>query len=978
MLHPLLRTKLLTLATLLTAFVCGRAALGVVIQSYVSTQSADGRFALVDGGNASPLVVSSEDFAGVTRVASHLKADIERVAGIAPDIIMDKAPANGACVLIGTLGKSPIVDELVAAQKLNVGDIVDRWDTFVVQVVENPLPGIDRALVIAGSNKRGTIYGMYDLAAQIGVSPWYWWADVPVRKQPALYILPGRHTPGEPAVRYRGIFINDEAPALAGWAHEKFGGCNHKFYEKVYELILRLKGNYLWPAMWGRAIYDDDPESPRLADELGVIIGTTHHEPMMRAHVEWERYGSGPWNYEKNEEKLRDFWREGIRRMGAYESIISIGMRGDGDMPMTEKANITLLERIVADQRKIIRGVTGKDSAEVPQLWALYKEVQEYYDKGMRVPDDVTLLLCDDNWGNLRKLPRPGDKPRAGGYGIYYHYDYVGGPRNYKWLNTNQIERVWEQMHLAYEHGVDRIWIVNVGDIKPMEFPIEFFLDYAWNPSLWPAERLPEYTRRWAAAQFGDEHAAEIADILSTYTKYNARRKPELLTPDTYSLVNYREAETVVSDYNALAATAERIGKALPSETQDAYFQLVLFPVKACANLNELYVSVGQNRLYAKQGRATTNALAGHVRELFATDAELTRHYNEVMAGGKWNHMMDQTHIGYTNWQEPPRNNVPEVVELSLPEEANLGVAIEGSENAWPGDKTEPILPAFTPHGQQSFYVGVFNRGTQSFDFTAESPEPWLVLTPSRGRVDAQQRIEASVDWQQAPRGMHRVPITISGPKGEQVVVHAVIENAAADDLSQSDNVVQSSGYISIEAEHFRRKVDAPPIRWQRIPNLGRTLSAMTPFPSTAKPRTPGGDSPRLEYRVHLSKGGPIEVRAYLSPSLNFYNTEGLRYAISFDDQPPQIVNIHSGETLQVWEKWVANNINETATDHTIAEAGEHTLKFWMVDPGVVLQKLVVTSAELRSSYLGPPLGPVQLSTNSNSTGPPSKRQKDQ
>jgi hypothetical protein len=955
MIRPIAQRTIFALLLALGLLAGGRSALAVIDESYVSLHAAENHFELAASGRVAPLVVSPDDHPGVLRVVNHLQADVERVTGSEPPIVAGEAPEIDSCVLIGTLGKSPLIDQLIAAEKLDVADIAGRWDTYVLQVIDDPLPGVKQALVICGSNKRGTIYGMYDLAAQIGVSPWYWWADVPVPKQDSLYVFPGRHTPGEPAVKYRGIFINDEAPALAGWAQEKFGGCNHQFYDRVYELILRLKGNYLWPAMWGRAIYDDDPESPRLADEYGLVIGTTHHEPMMRAHVEWERCGSGPWNYEKNESKLREFWRDGIRRMGTYESIVSVGMRGDGDMPMTEKANITLLERIVADQRKIIEEVTGKKPSEVPQLWALYKEVQEYYDKGMRVPDDVTLLLCDDNWGNLRKLPQPGDKPRAGGYGIYYHYDYVGGPRNYKWLNTNQISRVWEQMHLAYEHGVDRIWIVNVGDIKPMEFPIEFFLDYAWNPHRWPAERLPEYTRRWAAAQFGERYAAEIADILTTYTRYNSRRKPELLAPNTYSLVNYREAETIVNDYNALAAKAERIGKALPAEFQDAYYQLVLFPVKACANLNELYVAAGTNRLYAKQRRAATNDEADRVRELFAKDAELTRRYNEVMAGGKWNHMMDQTHIGYTNWQEPPQNNLPEIVEIELPAVAELGVAVEGSENSWTGDESEPLLPVLSRFGEQSRYIDVFNRGAAAFDFAAESPEAWLALTPSQGRIDKQQRIEVSVDWRHAPSGARRVPITITGPERNQVIVFANVENRDAAELPLADCFVESDGYVSIEAEHFNRAVDAPPIRWRRIPDFGRTLSGVTPFPVTVASHEPGDDSPRLEYRVYLSSTGDVKVHAYVSPTLNYHNTEGLRYAVSFDDQPPQIVNIHAGESLQVWERWVANNINETVSEHLLDEAGPHVLKFWMVDPGVVLQRIVVATGDVRPSYLGPP-----------------------
>ena len=627
-------------------------------ESYVSAEMKPGSFILSASAASAPICVSSGDFPGVLRAAKDLAGDVERVTNAKPLLITDSIPSSGE-IVVGTIGRNPWIDSLISQKKISVEGISGKWETFLIQVVEKPFAGVDRALVIAGSDKRGTIFGIYDLSAQIGVSPWSWWADVPVRHRASLYVLPGRHTQGEPAVKYRGIFINDEAPALSGWAAEKFGGFNSGFYVHVFELILRLKGNYLWPAMWGSAFADDDTLNPRLADEYGIVMGTSHHEPMMRAQAEWHRYGSGPWNYEKNDSVLKDFWTKGIKRMDSHESIVTIGMRGDGDMPMTVGSNIDLLERIVKGQRDILGTVTGKDVTTIPQDWALYKEVQDYYDKGMRVPDDVTLLLCDDNWGNIRKLPTLEDKPRPGGYGIYYHYDYVGGPRNYKWLNTNQIERTWEQMHLAYAYGAKQIWIVNVGDIKPMEYPIQFFMDYAWNPDALPAERLPDYTRHWAEQQFGKEHAAEIAEIMTAYTKYNARRKPELLSPDTYSLVDYREAETVVADYNALAERAQHIYDAFPPESKDAFYQLVLHPVLACSNLSELYVTVAKNRLYAKEGRAETNSLAQKAQELFSKDSAISYYYNNIMAGGKWRHMMDQTHIGYTYWQQPDKNTLP-------------------------------------------------------------------------------------------------------------------------------------------------------------------------------------------------------------------------------------------------------------------------------------------------------------------------------
>jgi hypothetical protein len=624
-------------------------------------------------------------------------------------------------------------------------------------------------------------------------------------------------------------------------------------------------------------------------------------------------------------------------------------------MPMSAGSNIALLERIVADQRKIIGQVTGKNPAAVPQLWALYKEVQDYYDKGMRVPDDVTLLFSDDNWGNIRRLPELGAPSRGGGYGIYYHFDYVGGPRNYKWINTNQISRVWEQMHLAYEHGVDRIWIVNVGDLKPMEFPTQFFLDYAWNAGRFKAEDLPEYTRHWAQQQFGAEHAAEIASFLSKYTMYNSRRKPELLGPDTYSLANYREAETVVADYNRLLADAERVSAALPAEYRDAYFELVLHPIEASANLNELYVTAAKNRLYARQGRTATNDLADRVGSLFEKDALISRRYNSEVAGGKWIHMMDQTHIGYTYWQEPPRNLMPQVDVIQEPAEAEMGVAVDGSERWWPGGgRDQPALPAFDSFAQQTYYLEIFNRGQTPFEFTATTTQPWLHVSPGQGRINREQRVLVNVDWAHAPIGSTRVPITISGA-GRTVVFQAPISNGPPAVRNASRGFVESNGYVSIEAEHYTRAVGTPAITWQRIPGLGRTLSAVTAFPVTAPGQTPGARSPHLEYRVDLADSGDVTVRAYLSPTLNFRSGSGLRYGVSIDDGPLEIVNMHQDSTTRTWEQWVSNNIVTATSRHHVAGGGVHILKFWMVDPGVVLQKLVVERGTPKPSYLGPP-----------------------
>ncbi|HEX8316145.1 MAG TPA: glycosyl hydrolase 115 family protein, partial [Flavisolibacter sp.] len=445
----------------------------------------------------------------------------------------------------------------------------------------------------------------------------------------------------------------------SNWSREKFGGFNHKFYEKVFELMLRLKANYLWPAMWGNAFYDDDLLNKQTADNYGIVIGTSHHEPLMRAHDEWRRYGSGKWNYDSNATQLKKFWKDGMQR-ATNEKIVSVGMRGDGDEPMSRETATALLEKIVADQRKIISEVTGKPASETPQLWALYKEVQDYYDKGMRVPDDVTLLLCDDNWGNIRKLPKLNEPKRSGGYGIYYHFDYVGGPRNYKWLNTNNLARVWEQMHLAYEYGVDKIWIVNVGDIKPMELPTSFFLDYAWDPLVWNENNLRSYYTKWASQQFGEKYAKEIGDVLRKYSQMSARRKPELVNADTYSLHNDDEAGRVLNEWTELLGQADRLYLQLPKEDKDAFFQLVLHPVKALANLHHLYAAVAKNRYYTKKDDPAANRAADAAKNYYQQDSLITNEYHTI-ANGKWKHMMSQTHIGYTYWQQPEANKMPDV-----------------------------------------------------------------------------------------------------------------------------------------------------------------------------------------------------------------------------------------------------------------------------------------------------------------------------
>ena len=956
---------------------------------------------------ATPVLVDSADHWLVSKAAEWFTADVEKVTGRHPALLHHAPTQAPDLIIAGSLDASPLIQRLAATHQLRTDDIKGKWEAFSYQLVNHPFKGVGRALVIVGSDKRGTAYGLLELSRQMGVSPWYWWADVPPHKDSALYLQHLPYYSGSPGVKYRGIFINDEAPAFSGWTHSTFGGVNHLAYEKIFELLLRLKANYLWPAMWGNAFNDDDTLNPILADKYGIVMGTSHHEPMLRAQQEWKRYGKGPWNYETNSAVLQDFWRKGIQHMGDHESIVTIGMRGDGDMPMTEGSNIHLLEKIVADQRSILSEVTGKKASDIPQSWALYKEVQDYYDKGMRVPDDVTLLLCDDNWGNLRKLPKPGSPSRTGGYGIYYHFDYVGDPRNYKWINTNSIPRVWEQLHLAYENDVRQIWIVNVGDLKPMELPISFFLDYAWNPSAWDVNRVEAYAATWASEQFGPLHAAPIGHLLAEYTFYNSRRKPELLSPDTYSLTNYREADRVSADYERLAREAQELYALLPPDQKDAFFELVLYPIQASANLNDLYISAARNQLYARQDRSGTDDLADSVRARFTRDSLLSRAYNHDLAGGKWVHMMDQTHIGYTYWQQPSVNAMPSLYSVYPHANPEMGVAVEGSDSAWtggggPADTGTTVvtagggaaLPAFNAYLPQRHYLDIYNLGQDPFDYTITTTAPWLRISTPTGHVQGEQRVWISADPDKAPEGRVTDSLVITSNLGKQVKVTVALQGRVSG-VVPAVGFVENDGYVAMNADHYtgaspagaaspaagaesnRGANPAGPAagaesnrgaspkanrganaQWIRIPYVGRNGTGMTTFPVTAPSWQPGS-GPSLSYNFYLFDTGQAHIQVYCAPTLDYYGTGGRRFAVSVDDEAPELLHLPAEQTGPVWSAMVADNIAIVTCTHRFSRAGAHVLHFWMVDPGVVAEKLVINLGGVKPSYLGPPETPM-------------------
>lgn len=800
---------------------------------------------LISQGQTVGVAVSQDDYPGVLRAVRSLMADIEEVTGNACSTELRVRPS----IVIGSIQKSDLIKSLVKSKKIDAKSLNGKTEKYVIEM-------IDHQLVIAGSDKRGTIYGIYEFAHQLGVSPWHWWADVPVEKHDEVYIKSGRYSDGEPVVRYRGIFLNDEAPCLSGWVNEKFPdsecptanpalakGFNSNFYEKVFELILRLKGNYMWPAMWGNAFYADDSRNSELADEMGIIMGTSHHEPMARNHQEWARHRkeNGPWDYATNQKVIDDFFREGIRRSKNNEDLITIGMRGDGDTGLGGKEghddeyvsqdeyNLRLMEKIFKNQRQIIKEETGKPAEKRQQVWALYKEVQHLYDIGLRVPDDVLILLCDDNWGNVRKVPTTKHK---GGWGMYYHVDYVGAPRNTKWANVTPIAHMWEQLSLTYEYGIDKLWILNVGDLKPMEYPIDFFMKMAWNPEKFTAQTFRDHTAQFCEEVFGKAEAKKAQYILEKYLQFNGRVTPELLNSHTYNLVS-GEFKEVVNEYKALEAEALRQYMSLKDEYKDTYYQLILYPVQSMANLYEMYYAQAQNHYLYERGDAEANYWADKADECFDRDSLLTIEYHSIN-NGKWNHMMDQTHIGYRIWQQPDKN--------------------------------------------------------------------------------------------------YRLPVKRLAEAGNKGYCF------------KSDN-----GYVAIEAEHYYAAKDAADAledrakaRWVNIPTYGRTKSAMALMPYTSSTKDAS-----IQYKMVLPQGvDSVKLHVVTNSTLPFLRKEGHRYTVQFDGGEPVEVNYNGRYTEEnQWEMYdiVATRVIETVTTLPVdAKSGEHILTISPVDPGMVLEKIVV------------------------------------
>ncbi|EPQ55955.1 hypothetical protein GLOTRDRAFT_121307 [Gloeophyllum trabeum ATCC 11539] len=984
-------------SVLLTLFTPAVRAIGQA--TCVSFSPSSASFAVVRNGTAATILLSSDDWPGVQRAAGDFATDVQRVSGVLPTLAnytSGSGANSSAPIIVGTLGHSSLIAQVVNNTGLDVSSIEGQWEAFLTREVQNPLPGISSAYVLIGADKRGTIYALYDHSEQMGVSPWYWWADVPTTPNSEIYFASSGCQHGAPTVKYRGIFLNDEAPALTNWAIEKYTNgtgsaatnspFQSSFYTSLFELLLRLKANYLWPAMWSSAFYVDDPLNPYYADLYGIVMGTSHEEPMTRSTpVEWNIYGSGVWDYSVNQQAIYDFWVQGAERSKEYETLYTVGMRGAGDEPLAEGQNIELLEQVVSDQRGILETVfngTGKTITEIPQTWCLYKEVQGYYEDGMTVPDDVTLMWTDDNWGNIRRLPTSSEMNRTGGAGVYYH---VGGPRSYKWITTTQISKIYEQMSLAVDREATRIWIVNVGDLKPYELNIEFFITLGYNSSVWNPDNLDSFVTRWAEREFDvpASTALQVTGMIGNTTRMTARRIPELMNSTVYTLTDYREADNVMSECQSLIQQSTQIYNSLSATYQPAFYELVHHTVLASATLHLMWIYAGVNNLMGSQGRYAVNTYADLVEQLFEQDYDYEDQYHTLL-DGKWDHMMDQTHVGYVFWDQPTTNNMPMITRMQARKENIAGVmriVPEGTMGAWPGDNKYncancPItLDPYMPFGNR--YVDIGAGGPAPFSWRASTNASWLNVSTTSGSIDtnnSETRVYVSANWSQVS-GVQYGAVTFRAttpnpPNPGQTVlsqsVYFVANNTSP--AAGFSGFVEGDGGISIEAAHTSRNTSVAGITWKEIPNYGRTISGVTPWPRTGDNggNFTAGTGPSIEYDFYnfntISQTGRVTVTTYVSPSLNANGDDRpLGFAIGIDNGTVQseyfVPYATPGQLPPQWDGlggWVADAIIPVATTFTIAP-GAHTLKIWMIEPAVVVQKIVINTGGLRYSYLGPP-----------------------
>lgn len=966
---------------------------------------------LSNGGEALPFVVEASAYEGVRRIAAKVAKDVEKVGGIRPAIYEaadaeavinpeDGTDLSGGFVLCATWGKSALLEELCRSGKLMMEEVAGKREVYGISLVEKPFPGIARILVICGSDKRGSIYGLFALSEYIGVSPLCYWGDVEPLKRAVIEIGSDIvQISREPSVKYRGFFINDEWPCFGNWTFSHFGGFTAEMYDHVFELLLRLKGNYLWPAMWTSSFPLDGPGllNEELADIYGVVIGFSHHEPCLRASEEWDKvrgedspYGN-EWNYYTNPKGLEKYWADGLKRSGIFEHIVTIGMRGERDSSMlgeqaTLKENIDLLKSIIRKQRKLIGENINQDVDQVPQLLALYKEVEAYFYgdehteglKEWKELDNVIFMLCEDNYGHMRTLPSPELRSHKGGFGMYYHFDYHGSPVSYEWMPSTPLSRVWEQMTMAYDYGIQDVWIVNVGDLKGNEVALSYFLALAYDYDTWGSSApnsWQQYMLEWAACNYPGQESGKQEAIAAIYTDYvaiNALRRPEALHPGIYHPCHYNETKKLLERARRLEERNESIYSELKEENvRDAYYSMVYYPAKTSMNLLKMHLYAGLNAHYASQGRKVANVYGEKLAECIVRDRELSAEFGSFR-GGKWRGMELEEHIGFTKWNDdgwryPVQMRVEPVTKprMSVSRADDEMIAVKNY-----GTPTCIRVDDFLSPGIDRVSLEISNDGVGSLDYeiTGEIPA-WLQVSPMKGSVAELTVVDFICDSEHLPWEAQTAKLLISDGNTQVAVAVSGRKHSCLTDITEADNqgdrlpagtFLPCRDMIVMEAHHYTEKKDTDKGSFTLLTEYGRSGYGMKVLPSTAD-FTETEDKPSLTYSFCIPEEGDYRVELWTEPTNSLQHRRPLRVMLKDAAGQPIVHELLSsafrgGDPGD--EAWCQGTLDQIRiTGETMCfDKGLQTLTVEPLEAGVIIERILIygVGKEPAQSYLGP------------------------
>ena len=915
----------------------------------VYEMSQDGAFPL---GEAA-IYTDANDYRVVGIAAAMLADDVERVTGKRPSLRSVKQLPKGVSVVAGTLGHSRLIGQLLEKRKIDVSGIKGKWESFIIVTTEHPKYHTP-LLAVIGSDRRGTAFGLTSLSEAIGVSPWYWWADVTPARKKGIYVEKGVFRQDEPSVQYRGIFINDERfGGWARWAEQHFeketGKVGPKTYRRVFELLLRLKANYLWPAMHpGTQAFNADPENARLADDYAIVMGSSHCEQMLRNNEgEWKAVGTyGDFNYITNRKTMQDYWEERVRTNGKYENTYTLGLRGIHDYPM-EGANSTaervaLMQQAIDDQRDMLRRNINKRVEEIPQVLCTYEEVLDAYHNGLQVPDDVTLLWSDDKHGYCRNLSNPQEQQRSGGAGIYYHLSYHGDPASWIWLSPLSPTFLATELSKAYSFGARKIWVFNVGDIKPAEKELSFVMDLAWDVNRWQPVEAHGYMQYWAEKTFGTTLAKDIADLLLRYYRMQAAGKDAHVW-----FVPYTETQVAgrLQEARSLEMEAELLVQRVPDRLKDAYFELVCYPVRGAALLNEYQLLARRSMVLATRGDSLgAMADANRVRLMFDELNKWTQYYNEMVQGGKWQHFFNwQPYHWFRSEKIDPPIATPEVVDAVklMPQARFLSVT-----DALSGDGV--VIEC-----QQDVDVPLWMEALSPVRNFSKAPADNVFCHVSYSSLADKSSLIKTQEFDASAKPINNVwHAPFVGPMWSEVgVLHLKkgVNRLQVGNLKPTARIdriflglwppFNSEPRVRIPAAAYLESHDAAEGHITKVKGLGYSDGIMVlPF------NTPSYDTksaPYVDYPLNIEPGDQaVEVRTL--PTLHVYEGRDARYAVQIGQNEPQVFSIHANDFTAEWRWNVLRGYATRSVAIPQGCRGQQRLRIYLLDPGIVIQEVLV------------------------------------